>query len=138
MNPPDAIRAVIKNESTPSWILMFIAETNREFGTLAQNQLASRGWKIKTDKDKNPIVDMTNGAWIWTNSKKSNANISLSHRDLFAAKDAQLESLKQQKDQLELQSKQLTEKRRALEIQIEQRQNVLDQQSQTQTTTTPT
>jgi len=93
---------VISNKYTPDWIVMYVAEADKELQTKAINELGQRGWTLKTEKkedpatgkiDKLPAVDST-GAWIWQRKGiKSSMQISF--------REAQMNPVQPMLDQLQ-------------------------------------
>ena len=130
-NPINIRSMVAINPHTPDWVLMYMAQTDEHLQAIALSELNKRGWIPKLDENGVPVTSETNWVFEKNNSQSEATVAKISSRDIVvAAVDPQIESLRQQMAQLEIQNKQLTDRRKALQVQIDQRQNVIDQQKQ--------
>jgi len=71
---------VIANDNTPDWVLMYMAQFESDVQIVAKGRLAKRGWKVKENENREPILD-SDGNWIWIKTKGATASMSLSFRE---------------------------------------------------------
>lgn len=129
VNADEVRLAVANNETTPDWILMYIAQHDRQLETFALNKLGKRGWRVKKTPDGNP--EISNGDWVWDRVKK--ASMILSYREAQTTQTApavppqQFENLVLQQREMDKKQKELDKQRDEIQFRLEQMNTGLKQ-----------
>lgn len=117
---PEAVRMEIaKNDATPDWILMYMAQHDRDLESFVLNKLGQRGWRVKKTAEGNPEIH--DGDWVWSRVKKSSLRMGFREAQVQTTEitptqeNPQLQQLINQQNGLNNQDQNLQQQRKQLQ-----------------------